>query len=986
MAIPKPNTSLFRPVGMSIWISRGLESLWLLTVVLVPIAFLDRDYLISEAVISYVEVPKVALLRTLVGMIAILWFIEWGIGSRLSLSSLVKGEGHKLRPVMWIGEVSRWLRSRPTRWLMVAVWFFLATTFFSTILSGSFKVSMWGEVPGQDGYPAYTVVAYVLLFGVIATHLKTKAQLWRLLVAVAFMGTMVAGYGIFQHYGHDFLGLTEITGGGSRSATSFMGNKSFSAAVMLLTIPITLLAGTMSLRDISTASGGTTKWLRLWMLTMGIVGLWAMVLAVQLLGITFTFARGPWVGSIAALLTFLVFTLAFAGWRPFASAAVLLALALALILAVLLWMGSLSTLGPSPGLGVLAALVGLGWVAAVLAPRRRSSQFALGLGLAAALGFTVILAMIWFRGGSADFAPSGGPPGASVDSTTSQVAERIGSVKREVLSGFGGRGTHWKVSWELIKDRPWFEFDNLSLPWLRPLIGYGPDLFRYTYLLRSPPEANDLLPLEPDHAHNFFIHQAVEQGILGLLSSLGIFVTVFVVGGYRLLCQSQSFSTPHKLILAGLLAVMAGRFLEMMVGVARVSDLTLLWVLLGVFAALPVVMESEGEQVAKGHALPASRGRRRRRRGTSSSPRASKYDWQLFWRLAIVAWLIGGVAALTWVKSINYVRAGVEEADGLKHFRQADLQYTLKSLDRATKLAPDVSHYYNNLGNVYLAYQVNKNVLPEQGCGRQDDLPYNGCLAVRAFQSNLEGVKRQPFYYRSRRALANSARNLPQLRNQTVQFYQETLAMVPASWPIRNELAVAYISAERPKEALQTLRESLDITKDTPMSMGAYFLLGISYRDLGDLGNSVLSMERSLQLGLFGLSARRAHGVLAEYYLSLGRFEQALASLDQLVSTGPDDAKSHASRGIAYSELGEYNLAVQDFEEALRLDPGQEVDYARLGKSYFELDRFSQAIQALDQAINGDPADARSLAYRDKAYDNLSRSDLIQGPIRGDPD
>ena len=42
--------------------------------------------------------------------------------------------------------------------------------------------------------PFYTILAYVLLFAVITTHLKTRAQLWRLLGAIVVMGTLVSGY------------------------------------------------------------------------------------------------------------------------------------------------------------------------------------------------------------------------------------------------------------------------------------------------------------------------------------------------------------------------------------------------------------------------------------------------------------------------------------------------------------------------------------------------------------------------------------------------------------------------------------------------------------------------------------------------------------------------------------------------------------------------------------------------------------------------
>ncbi|TPW09784.1 MAG: hypothetical protein FD130_2404, partial [Halothiobacillaceae bacterium] len=317
---------------------------------------------------------------------------------------------------------------------------------------------------------------------------------------------------------------------------------------------------------------------------------------------------------------------------------------------------------------------------------------------------------------------------------------------------------------------------------MRPLIGYGPDLFRYTYLLKSPPEGISLFPLEPDHAHNYFIHQTVEQGFLGLLSSLGIFAAVFILGGYQLIRYRRSHSPGHKVVLIALLAVFAGRFLEMMVGVARVSDLTVLWVLLAVFAALPIAMSNpeSGVEVAPNPRPRSIRQRSRSRSGNASRPRL--YDWGLFWRLAIVVWLIGGIAVLTWVKSINYARAAVEVGEGLEHYRQGDFQATLASLDQAIDLAPDVSLYYNHRANVYLTYQLNPDLRPERGCSTQKDLPYAVCLAAHSFQSNLEAVQQRPFYYRSHLALANSASNLPELNEVTVQLYRESLALVPNSW------------------------------------------------------------------------------------------------------------------------------------------------------------------------------------------------------------
>ena len=53
---------------VTIWINHCLEGLWILAILLVPIAFLDRDYVVSEAAISYIEVPKIALLKLIGGL------------------------------------------------------------------------------------------------------------------------------------------------------------------------------------------------------------------------------------------------------------------------------------------------------------------------------------------------------------------------------------------------------------------------------------------------------------------------------------------------------------------------------------------------------------------------------------------------------------------------------------------------------------------------------------------------------------------------------------------------------------------------------------------------------------------------------------------------------------------------------------------------------------------------------------------------------
>ena len=77
--------------------------------------------------------------------------------------------------------------------------------------------------------------------------------------------------------------------------------------------------------------------------------------------------------------------------------------------------------------------------------------------------------------------------------------------------------------------------EDLRLSWMRPFMGYGPDLYRYPYFLESFPKGGSLLVYEAQHTHNFYMPQLVEQGLLGLGASLGIFAVVILGGSYLLL-------------------------------------------------------------------------------------------------------------------------------------------------------------------------------------------------------------------------------------------------------------------------------------------------------------------------------------------------------------------------------------------------------------------------------------------------------------------
>ena len=321
-----------------------------------------------------------------------------------------------------------------------------------------------------------------------------------------------------------------------------------------------------------------------------------------------------------------------------------------------------------------------------------------------------------------------------------------------------------------------------------------------------------------------------------------------------------------------------------MVGVAGVSDLTVLWVLLGVFVALPVAMRSPEPA-----SLPIRQSRCPKRpsltRPASALPTGITRE-QWLWKLAMAIGLVGMNLVLTWAKGISYPRAAVQAGHALEYSRQGDLHLTLAALDRAIGLAPNVPVYYNWRASVYTAFRRGFQGPREPHCDNQHNLSYEVCLVEMTSQSNLTGSNQRPFYYRSRLALANSARNL-NLSDEAIRYYQESLNLVPGSWKLQNRLASVFIEQGNPGEALGLLQESLEITQDSDASTRAIVFRAMAYVDLGRELEAIDDLDLVLEANpnnVLALSTR------ALAHANLGQDAKALGDADRAVELGADRA------------------------------------------------------------------------------------------------
>jgi tetratricopeptide (TPR) repeat protein len=893
-----------------------LELLWLLAVFLVPLVFLGRDHLISESELAFVDLPKVALLRTLAALTAVFWLVEWSLTGRRGNTAtpglaqwpaIANQTFHQLRAK---------LLAQPSRWVIAAAAVFLASTLLSAVLSTSFNVSVWGLIPGQDTYPAYTVLSHFLFFAAVATHLNTRAQLARLLGAMISMGTLVSALAVAQHFGIDPFNLLDPID--PTQATSTLGNAIVAGSVLVLTIPLTLMAALVTMRK--PGIGGAFWW--------RFAG-WILVLCIELLGLVFTFSRGPWISAIAALVAVLSLILLFTGWRN--------------------WVKGMLVVGTAGGLCFLVVSV----TQDVSIEHRLDGQ--------AAAGSSEIIdpsQVIAQAAGGRD------------------VAERFASLDATARDGGGlsGRFEIWRASQRLILQRTWFEFDDLSLPLLRPVFGYGPDMFKYTYLLERRPQPNTGQLISERFAHNYFIHKGVELGALGLLSSLGLFLVPLGVGGYLLVRRGGNYSSTHRLILVGLLATLAARFMEQMAGVASISDLAVTWALFGVFAALPAIMGENPAAPAQDQADTTDQSiPSRRSRPTNRDPVKETMGAGRIWRPAVAAVLIAGIGGLTWIKTIEYPLAAVEAREGVQQITNGQYPSAVASLQNAVSMAPGVFVYSTLQASIYVAYGAGSTANGTGATGREaecdvtnDDLAYRTCLAHKARSYHRQAARQRPMDWRPRLALAESTMTLAslerdvQLAGEATVLFQQVAQMDPQAWWRWTALARAYNQEGKPEQALEALERSFTILGGSDEAAYSWLLHGIVRRDLEQPGEALDAFGRAISL----------------FHILEDSPKQRFPDYRLAVLNGMADA--YSNRGAVLTDVGEYQEAIADLGQAIMLNPSLATAYINRANAYANLDLLQNSLDDYHEAIRLNSNMALAYYNRALAYTYLNEDQLAQ--------
>lgn len=117
---------------------------------------------------------------------------------------------------------------------------------------------------------------------------------------------------------------------------------------------------------------------------------------------------------------------------------------------------------------------------------------------------------------------------------------------------------------------------------------------------------------------------------------------------------------------------------------------------------------------------------------------------------------------------------------------------------------------------------------------------------------------------------------------------------------------------------------------------------------------------------------------IAERYLSLRQYPQALQIYQQLQQKYPQFAEAYSGQGLALLQQQKYREAITALQQATRLAPHQGDNWVNLGSAHWALNEYIEAEQAYHQAVTLNPRDPELMKALTLAEEKIAQ---IQQPL-----
>lgn len=501
---------------LSILCDSIIEAGWLIAVVSVPLFF-------NIYTARTFEPDKITLLRIITAIMvlaSLVSTIEHGV-------VVTRDDGKSIKQRFW-----EWIKMP----FVLPTLIFSLSYIISALLSISPEVSFWGSYQRLQG--TYSMLSYIIVFVMIAAHLRTREQIDRLVSIIILTSVPVSLYGIVQKFGLDPL---PWAGDVTSRVASTLGNAIFVSSYLIMVMPLTMMRLVKSMAAIVTeekASWGHTI----------LAAIYIFTIAIQALTVVYSGSRGPILGILISAFfmgLLIIMTLRQLDQDTTPLSIKELFYGVSFIIPIGLASAIGAGFGFALGYGVeqvaevdqlsilgltLGALLGMLGLYVYMATSRQGWRWLWLSWLSLAVAGILFILMLNIRGTALDPYIESVRQIPHLNRLTTITHTSGGTAEVRLLI--------WDAAMNLVvphepmgvEGDPNSQVDSLNI--LRPIFGYGPESMFNAFAYVYPPKLAhvETRGSSADRSHNETMDSLVITGFVGFIAYYFIMVSVFVYG------------------------------------------------------------------------------------------------------------------------------------------------------------------------------------------------------------------------------------------------------------------------------------------------------------------------------------------------------------------------------------------------------------------------------------------------------------------------
>jgi len=217
------------------------------------------------------------------------------------------------------------------------------------------------------------------------------------------------------------------------------------------------------------------------------------------------------------------------------------------------------------------------------------------------------------------------------------------------------------------------------------------------------------------------------------------------------------------------------------------------------------------------------------------------------------------------------------------------------------------------------------------------------------------------FYFRGYSHLATRS-----FKNAIADF-TESLRITPKNFCTACAYANRGIASFELFDFDSALKDFLESRKHDAAPAGIHHNIGLTYQRKGDLDNAVQAFTEAVNRDPTFVDS---YGHLADLFFEGKQFEQAIESMNRVLSVEPDNWKMLNNRGIAFIKLGNYSLGIDDLNRAKLIRP--EIDPDENRNSLIDKQLFLTEMAKYNQLLRSDANSAAAYVSRATLFNSVT--------------